>query len=100
MVTYAAICGDYVKVGRTRNASGRLRGLQIGNPLPISLYGVVDGNSERECHAYLELCGIERVSGEWFRDGVTTRAALAGCGIWPLGFILPIDSDRQWSGEI
>ena len=82
--TYAARCGDFVKVGRTGDIKRRLAQLQVGNPLPVTLHGYCARDVERSAHEHLEICGVERVHGEWFRWDDETKYVLAGADIWPL----------------
>jgi hypothetical protein len=65
---YAIRCGDFVKIGTTRNVRKRLTELQMGNPWVLTLIAAVQGGREREreFHAALAEEGVERC-GEWFR---------------------------------
>ena len=68
IVTYAFLCGEHVKVGKTRNLKSRWSGLRVANPTEFRLLGAVEGDRERWAHRELERAGWPRVSGEWFQD--------------------------------
>jgi len=56
----------YVKIGFTEeNPNARLVACQTGNPMPLQLYKVIQGDmlKERELH---EMFDNIRISGEWF----------------------------------
>jgi hypothetical protein len=56
--------GGPVKIGKSRDASARLRGLQTGHPERLRVITLIDGDVESELHqkfAHL------RTAGEWFR---------------------------------
>lgn len=76
MYTYAMLCGESVKVGRSYNVLQRLKQLQTSNPRPISLLGVLEGDHERAIHVHLKNSGVRRITGEWFEYNEETRAAL------------------------
>ena len=95
-VTYAIRCGDFVKVGKTRDLATRISSMQTGCPLPLVLHGYVEGDIEAATHEYLEFCGHERVRGEWFAFDDEITYALAGMGIWPLD----LRERAEWRGEL
>jgi hypothetical protein len=63
---YVMECAGYYKIGWTA-ASPRQRmvGIQVGNPLPVTLVGVIEGSqaAEAEWHAAFK---DKWVRGEWF----------------------------------
>lgn len=64
---YFIRCGEFVKIGRSDNAPARLRELQRGAPMPLSLIGAYRGFGCDETalhHAF----AADRHCGEWFRS--------------------------------
>lgn len=64
--TYAIACGEFVKVGKSKDVNRRIQSLRTSNPLPIVLLGIIDGDWEDVVHAELVIDGVRRVRGEWF----------------------------------
>lgn len=62
---YFAQSGSKVKIGWSRRVAARLADLQIGNPDPIKLIGMVPGGRARESELHRRFAHC-RVSGEWF----------------------------------
>lgn len=60
---YFIKCGDYVKVGSSRNPARRLKDLQSDNPYPLSLMWVDIVNDENYWHTKLQSCHHH---GEWY----------------------------------
>lgn len=63
---YFVACGDFVKIGWSRDWQARIHGLRTSNPNPIEVLLVVTGTRQDECelHCRFQLC---RVHGEWYR---------------------------------
>lgn len=81
MYTYAVLCGSHVKVGRSSNVQQRIRQIQGGVPLPVSLLGCVDEDIERTLHVLLEENGVIRTHGEWFEYTVQAHDTLMSMGL-------------------
>lgn len=63
---YVMECASYYKIGYSAyNPRKRQRDIQIGNPLPVTLIGVIEGSltHEAEWHQFFR---DKRVRGEWF----------------------------------
>ena len=60
---------DLVKVGTSMRPSKRLKGLQVGSPLKLTLHSYIVGAAhlEREVHESLTLKGLHS-HGEWFHE--------------------------------
>ncbi len=83
VITYAAGCGAFVKVGRCVNLERRIASLQTGNPLVIEVLGWVDEDIEHSTHRLLAQHSVPRVRGEWFQDSPRLRELLWARGlIW------------------
>lgn len=65
-VVYFISDGRRVKIGVTRDLPARLRKLQTGNPLTLSVVKTVIGDQNEEYHLH-ERFAAYRLSGEWFR---------------------------------
>ena len=52
-----------VKIGQANNPTSRLLDCQVGNPNPLQLIGMIEGNVEKQLHAAFQNC---RIGGEWF----------------------------------
>lgn len=64
-VTYFVAFDDmYVKIGFTKKIKDRLSALQISQPHPLRLLGIVEGDIEFATHRKF---AKDRVQGEWFR---------------------------------
>ncbi len=80
-----------VKIGRARDPEARRRALQVSNHECLTLLAVSPGLEEPQAEAaerplHVELIAFH-VRGEWFRDCVELREALALCGeaaVWAL----------------
>lgn len=57
--------GGPVKIGSASNVSKRLKEMQVGNPCPLRLLGVMDLNHSTESELHDMFKGI-RVRGEWY----------------------------------
>lgn len=77
LCTYAILCGQHVKVGKSRSVRKRLAQLQTGMPLPAFIMGSVLGDCEKEVHRKLEDRGVKRTNGEWFEYDNEARKVLA-----------------------
>lgn len=59
---------NYVKIGYSQTEEGvvrRLRECQVGNPMQLSLLGVIDGTQAAEKHLHHAYVN-KYISGEWF----------------------------------
>ncbi|CAB4140254.1 hypothetical protein UFOVP407_40 [uncultured Caudovirales phage] len=70
--------GAHVKIGHALNVTSRFRDLQIGNALPLSIVGTIEGGrqSERRLHNVIP----NRVRGEWFGQSALLFEVLAALG--------------------
>jgi hypothetical protein len=59
--------GGPVKIGLSRRPAKRLIGLQIANPVPLTMLGLELGGSEAEAARH-EQFAAEWIRGEWFRS--------------------------------
>jgi Meiotically up-regulated gene 113 len=66
-VIYFIQAGRYgpVKIGISKNPRKRLRALQVPNPKPLTLLGVMEGDSDTEKEVHREFRN-SRIRGEWF----------------------------------
>lgn len=64
LITYfiQSYCGDYVKIGKTRNIYQRLEKLSVASPMPLKLLGITDEN-EADMHVLFAHYHFRR---EWF----------------------------------
>lgn len=66
---YVFSCGPHIKIGVTRNVSGRLKALQVGQAYPVRLECLwdvpVDTAHKAEAYAH-RLLSKHKVRGEWF----------------------------------
>jgi hypothetical protein len=63
---YVMECAGYYKIGWSANSPHRRqRSLQIGNPLPVTLVGAIEGSQMNEADWH-EAFRDKRVRGEWF----------------------------------
>ena len=70
-VTYFVTFDDvYVKIGFTKQIKERFSALQIAQPQPLKVLGMVDGDIEFETHRRF---ATERVHGEWFKLSAVVR---------------------------
>lgn len=69
--------GGAVKVGTALDPDKRLRALQTGSSLPLTLMALLPGDRalERRIHGRLDLLGL-RMHGEWYEDGDALRSVL------------------------
>lgn len=74
--TYIVRCGQFVKIGRTKNPETRLLTMQTNNPVKLELAWCWPEDIEKALHDYF---AKHRVRGEWFSVPVETviRAAAA-----------------------
>jgi hypothetical protein len=98
-VVYFIAGGDLVKIGKSFDVEARLRGLQCGSPVRLTLLGTVPGYTELEAALHSHFAG-RRTNGEWFDvtlaevdgflatlDGTPPIAAHRGAGVTtPLRF--------------
>ena len=67
---YFIRCGDYVKIGTSKNIQRRLKDLETGNPYPLELIYVEDSLMEEEWHVLFK---HRHHRGEWYLfDGCRT----------------------------
>lgn len=75
VITYFIRDGDDgpIKIGRSNidRMGQRLSGLQIGNPRPLNIVGVIVGDCEVELHAMFKKY---KISGEWFKPNANLIA--------------------------
>lgn len=64
--TYFLECGEFIKIGFSRNLKGRLDMLSCGNPYPIKLLATIRGWKHIETDLH-ERFASARHRGEWFR---------------------------------
>lgn len=62
---YVMECGGYYKVGWSASPRTRYVSIQVSNPLPVTLVGVVEGTKGEEA-AWHEVFKDKRLRGEWF----------------------------------
>lgn len=64
---YLVKCGEFYKIGYTsaRNADGRIAGMRTGNPYPITVVELWEGDRKAE-EALHTAFAYRRTSGEWF----------------------------------
>ncbi len=65
-VVYFISDGQRVKIGVTRDLPGRLKKLQTGNPLPLTVVKTVIGDQTEEYDLHQRFATY-RLHGEWFR---------------------------------
>jgi hypothetical protein len=58
--------GDLIKIGTSANPAGRLREMQTGNAMELSLIGTFQGGRRQERELHMRFAHL-RVRGEWFR---------------------------------
>lgn len=63
---YFIKCGEFVKIGRSEDPSGRLRQLRIGNPLDLTLLHTVPGDVFTEAEFHGKFSKYHH-RFEWFR---------------------------------
>lgn len=68
-------CGEFVKIGYTRDLYPRFSGIQTGNPHKLEILFVILGDRELEVELH-QSCGVDRVRGEWFRITDRVRAVM------------------------
>jgi hypothetical protein len=66
-VVYFIEAGGRIKVGTSRKLFERIRDMQIGSPVPLSLIGYIVGDRTLEASLHVELQPY-RAHGEWFSD--------------------------------
>lgn len=76
-VVYFITDGRRVKIGVTRDLPGRLRKLQTGNPLTLTVVKTVIGDQNEEYDLHQRFAAY-RLNGEWFRREGTLANYLAG----------------------
>ena len=62
---YLAKSGDYYKIGYSGSVEARLRELQVGNPLPVTLIDSWQGDKSDESGIHQHLKD-KQIRGEWF----------------------------------
>jgi hypothetical protein len=68
-------CGEYVKIGYTRDLYPRFSTIQTGTPHDLAILFVIYGDRELEAKLHYQ-CGSDRVRGEWFRTTDRVRAVM------------------------
>jgi hypothetical protein len=63
---YFIKCGDYVKVGSSKEPERRLKNMRTNNPYPLELLLVDHKNNEKYWHTRLQKC---LYYGEWYYYG-------------------------------
>jgi hypothetical protein len=66
-----------IKIGKTTDVRGRIKGLQTGSPQGLQLLAVVPGYTEVEERLHRRFAA-DRVSGEWFRPSSELLAFIDG----------------------
>lgn len=66
-----------IKIGKTTDVRGRIKGLQTGSPQGLQLLAVVPGYTEVEDRMHRRFAA-HRVSGEWFRPAAELLAFIDG----------------------
>lgn len=57
----------YAKIGMALNVEKRLKGIQIGSPLKLKIFGYFESDSPQTAEAHIhQLLKSDNVSGEWF----------------------------------
>jgi hypothetical protein len=62
---YVMECAGFYKIGWSKQPGGRHSSIQVGNPLPVTLIGVVEGTPADE-DTWHEVFKGKRARGEWF----------------------------------
>ena len=77
---YVISCGDYCKIGTTKNLTERVRTMQAGNPYPLEIvyYGVGEGELEEHWHNYFK---DKHHTGEWYMLDAVDVLKIKGCEI-------------------
>ena len=66
MIYFITQQDKYVKIGYTQNSPiQRLYNLQIGNPHPLDIYSVIEGNAEIEKALHNQFLS-SHIRGEWY----------------------------------
>lgn len=73
--TYLIVSDEHVKIGRSIDPDSRMRSIQTGNPKPLEIAAVINGNVEADLHRRF---ASYRESGEWFRLDGEVRAFVDG----------------------
>ncbi len=66
-MVYFILCNnDFVRIGFSDDVTRRLANLKSGNPYPLRLIGVLDGDKKREKLYHCQYIN-SRSHGDWFR---------------------------------
>lgn len=65
---YCLECGDFIKIGYSKDVPKRVKGMLVSNPFRISILWIIEGASyiEEAWHTKLTQLGLHH-RGEWFR---------------------------------
>jgi|SRR6516162_8157678 hypothetical protein len=63
---YFIECGDYIKIGFASSLKARLSGLTTGNPYPLKVLAIIDGDKQVERSLHDRFASAFH-RGEWFR---------------------------------
>lgn len=69
--------GQYVKIGVSANPRGRIASIQTGNPEPVEVLAIVEGDASLEADLHRRLASF-RKQGEWFEDCPAVRNEIEG----------------------
>lgn len=84
---YFVRCGDFIKVGVTKNAAARISSFRTGSPHEIELIGTIwgDNSTEKAIHGVLE---DQWYRGEWFHySAYLLRSLRCLCAIDVRGYL-------------
>jgi hypothetical protein len=71
--------GGPIKIGHAVNVFQRLRELQVANPAPLHVIGVMDGDLEAEARVHATFAN-DRLRGEWFSESDALKAFITANG--------------------
>jgi len=69
--------GQYVKIGVSATPRRRIASIQTGNPEPIEVLAIVEGDASLEADLHRRLASF-RKQGEWFEDCPAVRNEIEG----------------------
>lgn len=64
---YALRCGEFVKIGRSKNPEKRLQQLRTASPYPCEIMGTIKEGPHYESRVHQMLRGHLHIGREWFR---------------------------------
>lgn len=76
-VVYFIDCGPYTKIGTTCEIRGRIKGIETHNPFPLSLWGLIPGDTKLESQLHRDLADCRRHK-EWFALDPATKQDIRG----------------------